>query len=70
MDFLVIVLIIILIILLGMLIFKKEKTSPELLEYLKTTNQRLEKQGESFNQRLDNAAKVISGVQRNIGEFS
>jgi DNA recombination protein RmuC len=53
-----------------MLIFKKEKTSPELLEYLKTTNQRLEKQGESFNQRLDNAAKVISGVQRNIGEFS
>ena len=53
-----------------MLVFKKEKTSPELLEYLKTTNQRLEKQGESFNQRLDNAAKVISGVQRNIGEFS
>ena len=70
MDFLVIVLIIVLIILLGMLVFKKEKTSPELLEYLKTTNQRLEKQGESFNQRLDNAAKVISGVQRNIGEFS
>ena len=53
-----------------MLVFKKEKTSPELLEYLKTTNQRLERQGESFNQRLDNAAKVISGVQRNIGEFS
>jgi len=70
MDFLVIILIIVLIILLGMLVFKKEKTSPELLEYLKTTNQRLEKQGESFNQRLDNAAKVISGVQRNIGEFS
>ena len=53
-----------------MLVFKKENTSPELLEYLKTTNQRLERQGESFNQRLDNAAKVISGVQRNIGEFS
>ncbi|HLD92173.1 MAG TPA: DNA recombination protein RmuC [Patescibacteria group bacterium] len=70
MDFLVIILIIVLIILLGMLVFKKEKTSPELLEYLKTTNQRLERQGESFNQRLDNAAKVISGVQRNIGEFS
>jgi len=67
---LVIILIIVLIILLGMLVFKKEKTSPELLEYLKTTNQRLERQGESFNQRLDNAAKVISGVQRNIGEFS
>jgi len=53
-----------------MLVFKKENTSPELLEYLKTTNQRLERQGESFNQRLDNAAKIISGVQRNIGEFS
>ena len=70
MDFLVIILIIVLIILLGMLVFKKENTSPELLEYLKTTNQRLERQGESFNQRLDNAAKIISGVQRNIGEFS
>ncbi len=47
-----------------------QKHSPELLEYLKTTNQRLEKQGESFNQRLDNATRVIAGVQRNIGEFS
>lgn len=70
MDFLLVGLLIILIILVGALLFRKEKSSPELLEYLKTTNVRLERQGESFNQRLDNAAKIIAGVQKNIGEFS
>jgi DNA recombination protein RmuC len=48
----------------------KQKPSNELLEYLKTTNIRLDEQGKSFNQRLDNAAKVIGDVQKNIGEFS
>lgn len=52
------------------LLFRSGKSSPELLGYLKTTNQRLEKQGESFNQRLDNASRIIAGVQKNIGEFS
>ncbi|WKZ25316.1 MAG: DNA recombination protein RmuC [bacterium] len=64
-------LIIILIVLLFLLfLVTKPKSSPELLEYLKMTNQRLEKQSDSFNQRLDNATRVIAGVQRNIGEFS
>jgi len=40
------------------------------LEYLKTTNNRLNEQGRSFNERLDNATRVISQVQRNIGEMS
>jgi len=47
-----------------------QKPSDELLEYLKTTNTRLNEQGKSFNERLDNAAKVIGEVQKNIGEFS
>lgn len=58
-----------------------QKPSDELLEYLKTTNTRLDEQNKNFtrtlsestrnlNERLDNAARVISGVQKNIGEFS
>ncbi|MBL7036337.1 DNA recombination protein RmuC [Candidatus Microgenomates bacterium] len=70
MDFLLILLIVVLIVLVIVLILRKEKSSPELLEYLRVTNQRLEKQGESFNQRLDNASRIIAGVQKNIGEFS
>ena len=48
----------------------KQKPSNELLEYLKTTNVRLDEQGKAFNERLDNAAKVIGSVQKNIGEMS
>jgi len=58
-----------------------QKPSDELLEYLRTTNTRLDEQNKHFtrtmgestrtlNERLDNAAKVISAVQRNIGEMS
>jgi len=70
MDFLAITLIIILILLVGALVLKKQKPSDELLEYLKTTNIRLNEQGKNFNERLDNAARIISSVQKNIGEFS
>lgn len=48
----------------------KQKNSDELLEYLKTTNVRLNEQNKNFNQRLDNAARVIGEVQKNIGEMS
>ena len=51
-------------------LIEKQKPSNELLEYLKTTNLRLDEQGKSFNERLDNAAKVISSVQKSIGEMS
>ena len=58
-----------------------QKPSEELLEYLRKTNTRLDEQNKnisrslnestrSLNERLDNAAKVISSVQRNIGEMS
>ena len=49
---------------------ESQKPSDELLEYLKTTNTRLNEQSRNFNERLDNAAKVIGQVQKNIGEFS
>ena len=54
----------------GYLINKKQKPSNDILEYLRTTNNRLDQQGQNFNQRLDNATNVISQVQRNIGEMS
>jgi DNA recombination protein RmuC len=49
---------------------ESQKPSEELLEYLKTTNTRLNEQSKNFNERLDNAARVIGQVQKNIGEFS
>lgn len=55
---------------LAILINKKQKPSDEILEYLKTTNVRLNEQSKSFNARLDNAAKIIGGVQKNLGEMS
>jgi DNA recombination protein RmuC len=49
---------------------ESQKPSDELLGYLKTTNDRLNEQSRNFNDRLDNAARIISQVQKNIGEFS
>ena len=49
---------------------KKQKPSGEILEYLRTTNTRLDQQTSNFNQRLDMATKVIGEVQRNLGEMS
>ncbi len=47
-----------------------KRPSDEIVEWLKSTSNRLENQNTSFNERLDNAARVISQVQKNIGEFS
>ena len=55
--------------------------SGELMEWLKSTNQRLDVQNKNIidtlehstktlNQRLDNAARFIADVQKNIGEMS
>ncbi len=49
---------------------EKQKPSAEILEYLKTTNLRLNEQSKDLNDRLDNAARVISSVQKNLGEMS
>lgn len=60
---------------------EKQKPSEELVEWLKSTNQRLEEQGKtmsqalqentrSLNERLDAAARIIAGVQKGVGEMS
>ena len=70
MDFVVITLIIVLIFLVGMLILKSQRSSPELLEYLKTTNTRIDSQNSAIGDRLDNASRVVSDLQKNIAEFN
>jgi DNA recombination protein RmuC len=69
---LTVVLLIIVILSLGVLIYVtvNKKPNDEIVEWLKSTSSRLENQNSSFNERLDNAARVISQVQKNIGEFS
>jgi len=64
------IIIIIFLVVIAFLIISQKKSSPELLEYLKMTNTRLNEQSKSFNERLDSAARVIGEVQKNIGEFS
>lgn len=53
---------------------EKTKISSELVEWLKSSttsvDQKLSRQMEMFNSRLDKAAYVIAQVQKNIGEFS
>jgi DNA recombination protein RmuC len=60
---------------------QQQKPSDDLLEYLKTTNTRMDEQNKQFtrvmtsstrdlNERLDNAGRVIAQVQRNLGEMS
>jgi len=58
-----------------------KKPSEELLAWLKSTSERLDQQNKNFlgalqsntkslNERLDNAARVILGVKKDIGEMS
>lgn len=47
-----------------------QKSDATLLEWLKSMDKRLDTNSSSLNARLDNAARVISGVQKNIGEMS
>jgi DNA recombination protein RmuC len=46
------------------------KSDQTLLEWLKSMDKRLDTNSSSLNARLDNAARVISAVQKNIGEMS
>lgn len=70
METLLLILVVAVLLLLVFLVLNQKRTSPELLEYLKSTNVRLNEQNRNFNERLDSATRVISLVQRNIGEFS
>lgn len=53
---------------------EKTKLSSELVEWLKSSttqiDSKLSQSMEMFNERLDNAARIIAQVQKNIGEFS
>ncbi|MBI3366065.1 DNA recombination protein RmuC [Candidatus Roizmanbacteria bacterium] len=53
---------------------EKTKLSDELVEWLKSSttqiDSKLSQSMQMFNERLDNAARVIAQVQKNIGEFS
>lgn len=69
METLLLIIVLIAIIFLGVLIIR-QKPSNDLVEWLRSTGQRLEVQNKSFNERLDNAARVIGDVNKNIGEFS
>lgn len=72
MEILLLVIVALLLVFLIIIQLRRNDTKPntELLEYLKTTNVRLNEQNRSFNQRLDMATNVIVQVQKNIGEFS
>lgn len=69
METILLIIIIIAIIVLIALVLR-QKPSGDMIEWLKSTGQRLEMQNKSFNERLDHAAKVIGDVNKNIGEFS
>lgn len=69
MEIALLIIVLIAVAILGILV-TRQKPSGELVEWLKNTGHRLEFQNKSFNERLDNAAKVIGDVQKNIGEFS
>jgi len=49
---------------------EQPKTDVALTEWLKSTSESMRQNTVQFNQRLDNAAQVISGVQRSLGEMT
>jgi DNA recombination protein RmuC len=49
---------------------ERQRPSDELVEWLKSTNSRLDSSSKALNERLDKAAQVIGAVQKNIGEMS
>lgn len=75
--YLLVFLIILILVIAFILIFKrlaeiKEATKPDetLKDWLKSQQQSSQVMSRAINERLDNAARVISQVQRNIGEMS
>ncbi len=52
------------------LLEQRPKPDTTLTDWLKSTNEALRDNTRQFNARLDNAAKVIGDVQKNLGEMS
>lgn len=71
-DYVELALLIILLIAVIVLIYLNlnKKPSSEIVEWLKSTSTRIENQNNSFNNRIDNTAKIISDLQKNISDFS
>ncbi len=74
MDSSLLILSVILIIGFGIVIYliskKNSSSDSTLLEWLKSMDKRLDNNSQQLNSRLDKAAEVIAGVQKNIGEMS
>ena len=69
METLLLIIIIIAIIILMVLVLK-QKPSGDLVEWLKSTNVRIDGQSRAIGDRLDNTSKVINDLQKNIAEFN
>lgn len=71
-DYVELALLIILLIAVLVLIYLNlnKRPSNEIVEWLKSTSSRIENQNNSFNNRIDNTAKIISDLQKNISDFS
>lgn len=66
-----ILLIIILIVLVALIVLVlRQKPSGDLIEWLKSTNVRMDGQSRAIGDRLDNTSKVINDLQKNIAEFN
>lgn len=66
-----ILLIIILIVLVALIVLVlRQKPSGDLIEWLKSTNVRIDGQSRAIGDRLDNTSKVINDLQKNIAEFN
>lgn len=48
----------------------KQKPSGDLIEWLKSTNVRLDGQSKAIGDRLDNTSNIINDLQKNIAEFN
>lgn len=48
----------------------KQKPSGDLIEWLKSTNVRLDGQSKAIGDRLDNTSNIINDLQKNISEFN
>jgi DNA recombination protein RmuC len=69
METILLIIILIVLIILIFLIFR-QKPSGDLIEWLKSTNARMDGQSRAIGDRLDNTSKVINDLQKNIAEFN
>lgn len=69
METLLLIIVLILVTFLIVLVLK-QKPSGDLVEWLKSTNVRMDGQSKAIGDRLDNASRVVGDLQKNIAEFN